>query len=182
MAQKNTGDIIDPQVITSIQGEKIPIPLPSKFVHLQFRRFSGCPMCNLHIQSFIRRHAELVSKNVQEIAVFYSAPEVMLKRFSDVPFPLVADPEKSLYRLFSVESSIKALLHPFAMLAAVKGMVACGVSLPRSGESPLGLPADFLIDGDGRIIAAHYGAHAYDHWEVDQVLNLASKHTLASGD
>jgi hypothetical protein len=35
------------------------------------------------------------------------------------------------------------------------------------------LPADFLVDAQGRVVAAHYGRHADDHWEVDEVLRLA---------
>lgn len=34
----------------------------------------------------------------------------------------------------------------------------------------LGLPADFLINSNGRVIAAKYGKHAYDHWSVDELL------------
>jgi hypothetical protein len=38
----------------------------------------------------------------------------------------------------------------------------------------LGLPADFLIAPDERIVAAKYGKHADDQWSVDELLNLAS--------
>jgi hypothetical protein len=44
---------------------------------------------------------------------------------------------------------------------------------PREGESKLGLPADFLIGTDGRILALKYGVHAYDQWTVDELLSLA---------
>jgi hypothetical protein len=44
---------------------------------------------------------------------------------------------------------------------------------PRSGETVLGLPADFLIEPGGRVIAAKYGRHAGDQWSVDEVLALA---------
>jgi hypothetical protein len=39
----------------------------------------------------------------------------------------------------------------------------------------LGLPADFLIDRDGRILACHYGTHIYDQWSVDDLLQHAAK-------
>jgi len=32
------------------------IPEPDGLVHLQFRRFAGCPVCNLHLRSFASRH------------------------------------------------------------------------------------------------------------------------------
>jgi len=37
----------------------------------------------------------------------------------------------------------------------------------------LGLPADFLIARDGRILACKYGKHIYDQWSVDDLLAQA---------
>jgi hypothetical protein len=42
---------------------------------------------------------------------------------------------------------------------------------PEGGR--LGLPADFLVGRDGRIVACKYGAHADDQWSVDEILALA---------
>jgi hypothetical protein len=33
----------------------------------------------------------------------------------------------------------------------------------------LGLPADFLIGTDGRVLALKYGTDAYDQWSVDEL-------------
>jgi hypothetical protein len=47
---------------------------------------------------------------------------------------------------------------------------------PPSSRQPngrLGLPADFLIAGDGRLVAVKYGSHAFDQWTVDDLLDLA---------
>jgi hypothetical protein len=38
----------------------------------------------------------------------------------------------------------------------------------------LGLPADLLITGDGRVAAVKYGVHAYDQWSVDELLDAAA--------
>ena len=40
------------------------------------------------------------------------------------------------------------------------------VADPARGDTALGLPADFLIEPDGRIRAVKYGRHASDHWPV----------------
>jgi hypothetical protein len=37
----------------------------------------------------------------------------------------------------------------------------------------LGLPADFLVEPGGRVLAAKYGEHAYDQWSVDELLAYA---------
>ena len=167
------GNVIEHKTLESIQGACVTIPHPTQLTHLQFRRFAGCPMCNLHIQSFIRRHSDLVAHGIQEVAVFHSSKKAMLRHHSDAPFPLIADPTKSLYRSFGVESSIMSVLNTKALRAAITGLWRHGVGLPGFGESALGLPADFLIDSSGRVLASKYGVHAYDHWEVNELLMLA---------
>ncbi len=37
----------------------------------------------------------------------------------------------------------------------------------------LGLPADFLVNSDGKIVAVHYGRHAYDQWSVDELIEIS---------
>jgi hypothetical protein len=48
-----------------------------------------------------------------------------------------------------------------------------GSPAPRHGDTALGLPADFLIEPDGRVREAKYGRHASDHWPVDELIRLA---------
>jgi hypothetical protein len=47
-------------------------------------------------------------------------------------------------------------------------------------HSHLGLPADFLIGTDGRVLAKKYGKHAYDQWSVDELLAHAQARHQAS--
>jgi len=43
----------------------------------------------------------------------------------------------------------------------------------RAEGGRLGLPADFLIAAEGRLLACKYGEHAYDQWSVEDLLALA---------
>ena len=172
MGSIKTGEILERRKLESIRGESIGIPDTSKYIHLQFRRFAGCPMCNLHLRSFMQRHEELISSGIREVVVFHSSKESLLKNRNDVSFDLIADPEKTLYKEFGVEKSVRSVLHPGAWLPALKGVLSVRFSLPEWGESTLGLPADFLIGRDGQVIACKYGKHAYDHWTVDEVIEL----------
>jgi len=177
MGKKTIGDSVEHRRLETIQSLVADIPHASMLTHLQFRRFAGCPMCNLHIHSFVQKHDELVAHGIQEIAVFHSSKKAMLKQHASAPFALIADPKKSLYREFGVEASLLSVIHPGAWGPAVKGIARHGVSLPALGENPLGLPADFLIDRSGRIVQLKYGTHAYDQWSVDEVIELARKST-----
>jgi hypothetical protein len=40
----------------AIQSKLIQIPDEHRTVHLQFRRFAGCPVCGLHLHQIVRRH------------------------------------------------------------------------------------------------------------------------------
>jgi hypothetical protein len=56
-------------------------------------------------------------------------------------------------------------------VAIVRGRGRAPSTNPHGGR--LGLPADFLIASNGRLLACKYGVHAYDQWSVDEVLDLA---------
>jgi hypothetical protein len=181
MIRIKAGGTLERRLVETVQGNPVEIPDKEKFTHLQFRRFAGCPMCNLHIRDFIRRHEELVDHGIREVVVFHSSKEALLKNQDQVPFDLIADPEKTLYREFGVETSVRSVLHPGAWLPAFKGVLSGRFSLPSWGESPLGLPADFLIDRNGQVAACKYGKHAYDHWTVDEVIEFVQKPAVSGG-
>ncbi len=176
------GDVITSRELTTIRSERLLVPYPGMLTHLQFRRFAGCPLCNLHLRSLARRHGELLAAGVREVAVFHSTAEDMLPYQGELPFAVIADPERKLYREFGVTTSPRALLHAKAWTAplnprvypmVLRGLRAGGSPAPRHGDSPLGLPADFLIGPDGQVLAAKYGRHANDQWSVDELLEAA---------
>jgi hypothetical protein len=58
---------------------------------------------------------------------------------------------------------------------AARNTLRCAAQ--QGGEKHLGLPADFLIGSDGRVLAAKFGRHADDQWSVDELLDLAGAAT-----
>jgi hypothetical protein len=118
MSKIEVGVAVTTHELFDIHDKPVRIPDPERLVHLQFRRFAGCPICNLHMRSISRRHDEIVAAGVREVVVFHSSADAM--------------------REFQ------------------------------------GLPADFLIGPDGRVLAVKYGSHADDQWSVDELLDLAS--------
>ncbi|GAB2888386.1 peroxiredoxin-like family protein [Paraburkholderia jirisanensis] len=174
------------QLVTSRQlvalNEVVTLPDPNLLVHLQFRRFAGCPVCDMHLRSVAERHDEIVSAGIREVAVFHSAADDLRPFTVELPFAVVADPQKTLYAAFGVEASPRALSSPQAWFPIMRGVmrslgrIICGKQPvtsfhPEGGK--LGLPADFLIDVDGRVLACKYGEHIYDQWSVDDLLSHA---------
>ena len=175
MPRLSVGQTIDMQNLETINSTFIDIPFKTQITHLQFRRFSGCPICTLHLQSFVQRHIDLVDRGIHEVAVFHSSKDVLLTYEAITPFAIIADPNKQLYQQFGVEKSVASVFHPAALSAAVRGFIKYRFRPSEKFESYFGLPADFLIDKDGTVLACNYGKHADDHWSVDEVITLASR-------
>jgi len=170
----NAGDVISPLHLTNIHGKPVDIPnSTSKWVHLQFRRFAGCPICNLHMHSILQRYPDISAAGIQEVVVFHSPNESLLPYQGKFPFDVVGDPEKHLYAQFGVEPSVFAILDVRVWPAIVKGVMEKDKPHGEPEGGSLGLPADFLIAPDGKVVASHYGVHAYDQWSVDELLKLA---------
>ena len=182
--RKKQGSLINDLHLRSIRSAPIQIPDPSRLVHLQFRRFAGCPVCDMHLHSMARRHSEIVASSIQEVVVFHSTVEALLPFCQGLPFEVIADPDKRLYAQFGVESALRALLSPPVWGPIARGVLrSLGNTLIRHAPLPplnpaggrLGLPADFLIAPGGVVIACKYGSHAYDQWSVDEVLKIAAQ-------
>jgi len=170
----HAGDVLQPMHLTNIQGKDIVIPNSgTKWVHLQFRRFAGCPICNLHMHAILKRYPDITAAGIQEVVVFHSPKESLLPYQGKFPFDVIGDPEKQLYAQFGVEQSIFAILDVRAWPAIVKGIMEKDKPHGEPEGGALGLPADFLIAPDGKIRAAHYGVHSFDQWSVDELLQLA---------
>ncbi|ORB63207.1 peroxiredoxin-like family protein [Mycolicibacterium tusciae] len=170
------GDKVKARTLRTVTDTHVSVPAPERLVHLQFRRFAGCPICNLHLRDVARRRDEIENAGVTEVVLFHSAADRLRQYVADVPFAMVADPERKLYKEFGVESSLRSVLHLGAVRAAVRGIrhSTSVVGALAPGEDHLGNPADFLIEPDGTIRACKYGIHADDQWSVDELLKLAA--------
>src|SRR3954471_8161336 len=102
MPQLNAGDVVRPLESTTIHGNTVRIPDANRLVHLQFRRYAGCPACNVHLRSIARRHDELIAAGASAVAGCRSKRETMQGFQGEFPFAAIADPEKKLYADFGV--------------------------------------------------------------------------------
>lgn len=170
-SHRSIGDRLAPFALATLAHGTLHVP-GAGLTHLQFRRFAGCPICNLHVQSFARSHPRIEEAGVRTIALFHSTEAQMRPHQGALPFPTVADPERRWYRHFGVEQSLLAVMHPKAMWTALRGLGASSNPLVGASE-PNGLPADFLLNAQGVVVQAHYGKHADDQWSVDVLLALA---------
>jgi hypothetical protein len=96
---------------------------------------------------------------------------------------MVADPDNTAHRRYGIETSflgkLKAMM--LRMPAMLRGMRMVGMAGMATGSL---LPADFLIDEQGRLQEAYYGRDAGDHIPMERVelfaaRGLASERTAA---
>lgn len=173
---KKVGEKVSPLKLTNIHDVSITVPQKGKLTHIQFRRFAGCPICNMHLKEFLDRANELDNHDIQEIVVFQASVQKIQQYVVSGPFIMVSDMDKKLYEYFGVESSWKSLINKKAVGQALKGLSIKPFTNPEKLESELILPADFLIDENGSIVALHYGTHASDQWTIDDLLNIVANH------
>lgn len=137
---------------------------------LCFFRDAACPFCNLRIYELSQHHRSLTALGLDVIAVFAS-PSEAVKRFvarQPRPFRVIADPDSVAYRAYGIERSFWRKLRAVATRVPdlLRGLRLVGVAGLNTNDI---LPADFLIDEDGRIIEAYYGRDAGDHIPFERI-------------
>lgn len=158
--------------VVDIYGQRVQLASYAvRKVYLSFHRSAGCPLCNLRTHLLMERYLAYARQGLRHIAV-WEATAVQLHAVLDPfrpPFPIIADPDHKIYRLFGVESSvlapIRARLWRSGDFRAAR-QDGFGVywlkSLVLAPHAAGRLPADFLLDTQLRVVRAHYGRDAGD--------------------
>jgi predicted RNA-binding Zn ribbon-like protein len=130
-----------PRRLVTVSGDPVDIPDAQHLVHLQLRRFAGCPVCNLHLRSIVRRHREIADVGIREVVVFHSPADELRVHTADLPFAVIADPSKALYAELGAESSPKAMLDPRSWRPILRGLARSAWAIARRrGRAPALFP------------------------------------------
>lgn len=140
---------------------------------LSFYRYASCPLCNLRVHELAQRHANLRARGLDMLAIFQSPSEKMRQYVGvqHTPFPLIPDPDQTLYALYGVGHSWTGFLKAWATRLPEIGRSVVGQGyLPGSVEGGIHrIPADFVIDPCGQIVEAYYGHDIGDHLPVERI-------------
>jgi thioredoxin-dependent peroxiredoxin len=169
-----TGDIAPSFEAVDLAGENFALDQPRRRrVLLSFLRYASCPMCLLRIDELVRAKARLETEDIDVVVVLHSPRKRILQHVRrELPFRVIPDADRRLYRLYRVETSwprlLVSVLRPsfYArwIVATWRGYLGGAVD----GEFAR-LPADFLIAGDGTIMLAHYGSAVGDHVDLERL-------------
>ena len=68
-SRRSVGEIVPPFSVSTLSHGTLRVPAED-LIHLQFRRFAGCPICNLHLRTFAEQMPQLERAGVRTVAVF----------------------------------------------------------------------------------------------------------------
>jgi len=100
------------------------------------------------------------------------AETAAFKQRFDLPFTMVADPKKRLFKAFHLKQAGVGSLLSAKMLVRGVGAMARGHSIGRPQGDVRQLPGVFIIDTDSRIRFSHYAASPEDHPEPEALLDV----------
>ncbi len=156
--------------MTDIYNQPVEIGSNQRRTLLCFFRDAACPFCNFRIYELTSHHEGLARLGLDIVAVFTSSSEDV-KRFvarQPRPFKVIADPSSSAHNLYGIERSfwrkLKAIVTRVPTL--LKGIRIVGLAGLNTSNL---MPADFLIDEQGRIVEAYYGDDAGDHIPFERI-------------
>lgn len=151
---------------------------------LAFFRDAACPFCNMQLYKLTQQYEQLSAMGLDIVAVFASTPEEVKKFIlaRPRPFPVAAEPSGQAYEVYGVQRSfwkkLKAVVLRFPML--LKGLSVLGLKGALKGMAGVNtsniMPADFLIDENGKIVEAYYGKDAGDHIPMVNVEAFLAKY------
>jgi peroxiredoxin len=156
--------------LVDIYGQAIPIGGTGRRTLLSFFRDAACPFCNFRIYELTHHHATLSALGLDIVAVFGSGQAEVLHFVArhPRPFRVAADPLGASHRRYGIERSfwrkLKAIVTRIPTL--VRGLRIVGLAGLNTNNL---MPADFLIDEEGRIVEAYYGGDAGDRIPLERV-------------
>ncbi len=163
-----------PSIITnSISNQKIDLEnYKGKNVWIKFHRFSGCPVCQYQIHEVIERQQELNKADIETLIFIHSSQKNVKSNFKEVQgLHIIDDKQKDFYKLFDSKFSWKGLLSlktwTVTFESIFKGFFP---HLNKFEGGIFGIPSDFLLNQEGRIVDLNYGKHYGDSWSVSEVL------------
>ncbi|PIN95017.1 alkyl hydroperoxide reductase [Candidatus Pacearchaeota archaeon CG10_big_fil_rev_8_21_14_0_10_30_48] len=172
MAKLLKGQLANEFEAEDIEGKAISLKkYRGRKVMVSFFRYVACPLCNLRMHELITHYKKLHKKGLHIIALFQSPKEKILKYVGKqkLPFPIVPDPEKEIYKLYGVEESLFKSLKTIGKIEKFKEAKNLGFKGGESDGSKITVPADFLIDEKGIIKKVYYGRDISDHLPIEEI-------------
>ncbi|MXV21321.1 peroxiredoxin-like family protein [Deinococcus xianganensis] len=152
--------------LSSLRGQR---------VWLTFNRQSTCALCNPHHAQIITMADEMKRRGVQILSIWGSTLEDLKEGIGrqHPPYPVLADPNDETYDQYGLTHSVAGTLDVRNLSTIVQGFKMMGTKALKSDGELMRMPAELLIDPDGRIAVAHYNSFGSDWLPFERVLEWA---------
>lgn len=167
--------------LVDIHGKPIVLGAGRR-VLLSFFRDAACPFCNVRVYELTHHHQSLKALGLDIVAVFGSSQAEVVRFIARQPrpFQVAADPLGTSHARFGVERSLwrklKAVVTRVPTL--LRGLRLVGLAGLDTNNL---MPADFLIDEEGRIVETYYGRDAGDRIPMERVEVFVARGLLSRG-
>lgn len=150
---------------------------------LSFYRNVACPFCNRRVHQVMGYNKRLQDAGVKLVFFFESTNDKLKSSIwhkGISPWPLVGDPDKSVYQMYGVEQSTFKMVKTMFTSNALKAKKETKeMNLPEDKDASANLiPADFLIDEHFKVVKAYYGKHLDDHVDIEELKAFAGIESL----
>ena len=167
-----TGDPAPIFTIPSLEGSDVALDdYRGRKLLLSFFRYGACPLCNLRTALLIDAFPRWQVRGLDVVAVFESPAERLLETVArdPIPFAVIPDPDRVLYKQYTVTASWLGFLIGAVRFRAVRSAFQRGF-YPGKGEGAIAqLPAEFLIGPDLTIARVYYGKDIGDHLPFSEI-------------
>lgn len=143
---------------------------------LVFLRYWGCPLCQYDIHLLAQAHKDLTAKGGQLLIVLQSDPKGLAEQLGSetaLPFPIVCDPEQKLYKEFCIKPAASMMkMADLKMVGRIMKATKLGFKHGAYEGDEQQLPAAFVVDGERKVLYAHYAKSVSDMPDATQLAQL----------
>jgi peroxiredoxin len=143
---------------------------------LFFLRHLGCALCRAHLQAIRDAHAEFERRGAAVAAVTFADPQgaAQLQRRQQLPFTVLADPSRQIYRAFGmVEGSLAVTAGPDVLLRQLAQAMRGNIPYINPLEGHISqLGGTVIVDHGGVVRFAHVATPIYNYTPIEQYLAI----------
>lgn len=142
-----------------------------------FVRHLGCIFCREQVKDLRAHASQIAAAGIQVVLVTPARAQrnAAFARDLDLPFPILADPERRAYAAFGfAEGTVGQLLSPRVAARSVEALLHGALPGKRIGNSRQ-LPGAVIVDQDGRVRYRKVARDAADHLTAADLLAEAAR-------